>query len=111
MITLVALVIALLFLSAPWNWLLVLAAVFVDLAETGVFLWWSKRRRATVGLETMVGRHATAVSALAPGGQVRLDGEIWEARSDAAVDPGEDVVIESVEGLVLVVEPAPRTNL
>ena len=45
MLTLIALVIALLFLSWPWNVILVIAAAIVDIAETGTFVWWSKRKR------------------------------------------------------------------
>ncbi len=104
-ITLVAIGVALLFLPAPWNWLFVIAAALIDLVETGVFVWWSRRGRPGVGVETLVGRRATATSALLPTGQVRVDGELWEARSAAIVDPGERVVIRAVKGLVLEVEP------
>ena len=40
-------------------------------------------------------------------GQVRVDGEIWNARSTALVDPGAAVVVAAVDGLVLEVAPAP----
>jgi membrane protein implicated in regulation of membrane protease activity len=46
------------------------------------------------------------VSRLAPRGQVKLDGEIWEARSDEPVDAGAELVVRRVDGLVLGVEPA-----
>ena len=38
--------------------------------------------------------------------QVRLDGEIWEARCDAGASPGASVRIIARDGLTLVVEPA-----
>lgn len=106
MLTLAALVVALLFLSAPWNVVLVASAAVVDLLETGVFLWWSKRRRAAVGVDTLVGLSATVLTALAPQGQVRVAGEIWRAESAEPVDPGESVVVRAVRGLTLEVEPA-----
>jgi membrane-bound serine protease (ClpP class) len=109
-LTLAALVVALLFLASPWNWLLVLAAATVDVVETALFIWWSKQRRAAVGVETLVGQRATTVTALAPAGQVRVAGELWEARSASAVDPGQDVVIRAVDGLTLEVEPAETTQ-
>ena len=60
MLTLVALVVALVFLSSPWGWILVISAAVIDLAETGAFLWWSRRRRRlappAVGVEDLVGR-------------------------------------------------------
>ena len=105
MITIIAVVAALLFLPYPWNLVVPIVAAIVDTIEAGVFLWWSKRRRAAVGVETLVGRRAVAVGPLAPGGQVKVDGELWEARSEAPVDPGAEVVVRAVEGLVLHVEP------
>ena len=105
MLTLAALVVALLFLPAPWSWLLVLAAAVVDIAETALFVWWSKRRRSAVGVETLLGRRAVAVSALVPEGQVRVGGELWHARSEVAVQPGGEVIVQAVEGLTLEVAP------
>ena len=43
---------------------------------------------------------------LTPGGQVKLDGEVWEARSDVHLEPGREVVVTGLDGLVLDVEPA-----
>jgi membrane protein implicated in regulation of membrane protease activity len=36
---------------------------------------------------------------------VKLDGELWEALSASDVDPGAEVVVRGVEGLVLHVAP------
>lgn len=105
MLTIIALILALLALPSPWGWLLVLVAAIVDVTEVAVFRWWSRRRRSTVGVDTLVGRHAVVVTALAPHGQVRVQGEIWQARSPVAVDPGEEVVVRAVRGLALDVEP------
>ena len=71
-------------LPSPWGWVAVIVAAVIDVVETGVFVWWSKRQAAAVGAETLVGRHAVVVRALAPRGQVKLDGEVWEARAAAA---------------------------
>ena len=60
---------------------------------------------AAVGLETLVGRTAVVVRALSPRGQVKLDGEVWEACAEHDLLPGDEVVVRSVDGLVLVVEP------
>jgi membrane protein implicated in regulation of membrane protease activity len=121
MLTLVALVVALLFLSSPWNVVLVVTAAIIDLGETGVLVWWSRRRRrlfpAAVGADAIVGRTGIALGRLDPGstftpaaldliGQVRVDGEIWSARSTEPIDPGSAVTVISVDGLVLAVEPA-----
>jgi len=38
---------------------------------------------------------------------VKVDGEVWEARSEHHLAPGEEVVVTRVDGLVLDVEPRP----
>jgi membrane-bound serine protease (ClpP class) len=107
-ITLVALVVALLFLSPPWSYVLVAVAAAVDVAETGAFLWWSRRRRRrttpAVGVEALVGRHGRATTRLAPSGQVRVGGELWSARSTTPVDRGDAIVVLGIHGLVLDVD-------
>jgi membrane-bound serine protease (ClpP class) len=106
-LTALAILLALFVLPSPWGILAVAAGAALDLGETFVFWSWSRRRRASVGIETLVGRKAVAVSALDPEGQVKLDGELWRARSGAPVESGTEVVVERVDGLTLHVEPAP----
>ncbi len=105
MLTIVAVGLALTVLPSPWGWVAVLAAAAIDVAETAFFVRWSKRRRATVGAETLIGRSAVVVRALAPQGQVKLDGEVWQARASVELLPGDEVVVTAIEGLVLAVEP------
>lgn len=105
MLTIVAIVAALLLLPSPWNWVTVLVAGVIDVIETGAFIWWSGRRRPAVGVEALVGRRAVVVRAVAPLGQVKLDGELWEARSAQALFPGDEAVVSGVDGLVLDVAP------
>ena len=105
MLTIVAVVLALTVIPSPWGWVAVIAAALVDVAETAFFVRWSKRRRSAVGLETLVGRRAVVIRALSPRGQVKLDGEVWEACAEYDLLPGAEVVVRSVDGLVLMVEP------
>ena len=105
MLTIVAVVLALTVLPSPWGWVAVVGAAAIDVAETAFFVRWSKRRRAAVGAETLVGRSAVVVRALAPQGQVKLDGEVWQARASVDLLPGDEVVVTAIEGLVLAVEP------
>lgn len=105
MLTIVAIVLALTVLPAPWGWVAVLTAATIDVVETAFFVRWSKRRRAAVGAETLIGRTAVVVRALAPQGQVKLDGEVWQAHGPVGLLPGDEVVVTAVEGLVLAVEP------
>ena len=118
MLTLIALIFALLFLSPPWSIVVVVVAIVIDVAEILIFLWWSRRRRRSgpseVGVEAFPGRRGVAVSRLTPGtlediGQVRVDGEIWGARAAVPIEPGSSVVVRAVDGLVLDVEPAQPT--
>lgn len=60
--------------------------------------------------DAMIGRCAEVVSDVGPGcsdGSVKVNGEIWSARSSGAVlRPGTQVVIEKIEGLKLLVRDA-----
>jgi membrane protein implicated in regulation of membrane protease activity len=56
------------------------------------------------GVEAMVGQEAVVTEALAEGhgGTVRINGELWSARSlGGGVTEGEVVIVEQVEGLKL----------
>ena len=106
MIFLIGVLLAVFVLPSPWGLVAVIVAALIDIAETGLFLWWSQRRRATVGVEALVGREGVVLSYLLPEGQVRIAGEIWRARSDATCDAGTRVVVRAVHGLTLEVEPA-----
>jgi membrane-bound serine protease (ClpP class) len=82
-------------------------AAVIEVGETAFWLWYSKRRRAKVGIETIVGRTAVVVLPCYPDGQVKLDGELWQARCEAGAGTGAGVVVREVDGLTLVVEPPP----
>ena len=61
MLTIAAIVLALTVLPSPWGALAVGLAAAVDVGETAVFVRWSRRRKAVVGVETLVGRTAVVV--------------------------------------------------
>jgi membrane-bound serine protease (ClpP class) len=103
---LIALALAIFVLPSPWGVAVVVIAGVVDLVEVGVGLWWTKRRKATVGIESLLGKRGVAIDALWPEGQIRVDGEIWAARCRGGCDPGSPVVIRRIDGLVLEVDPA-----
>ncbi len=84
----------------------IVLGVVVEVAETYFWVWYSRRHRARVGVETLVGETAEVVTRCAPLGQVRLQGEIWRARCEEGADPGEQVRVLSLEELTLVVERA-----
>lgn len=100
MLLLGAILLAIFVLPSPWGIVAVVTGGAIDIAESLALLKWSKRRRSPVGVEALVGQHAI-VSAPT---QVRVAGEIWEARSDRPLVPGEEVVVRAVEGLTLFVD-------
>ena len=106
MLFLIALLLAIFLLPSPWGFVVVACALVVDVLEVSVGLWYSKRRRATVGTDALVGVTGVAIDDLFPEGQVKVNGEIWRARCEAGCDAGAAVVIRAVNGLTLEVEPA-----
>ena len=69
-----------------------------------------RRRGAVSGRASIVGGVATALEDFADSGKVWLEGEAWQARSDVPVKKDQEVVVRTMEGLVLVVEPATATK-
>jgi membrane-bound serine protease (ClpP class) len=59
------------------------------------------RRRPTTGREGMIGLRGTAWSDLAPRGTVDVRGEFWNAIAEGPVAKGDEVVVESIDGMVL----------
>lgn len=68
-------------------------------------------RRSTPGIATnaqgLVGKHAEVVETVTSAdGRVRLDGEIWSARTvGSIIAPGGRVVVEKIEGATAIVAP------
>ncbi len=106
MLTIAAAVLAFAFLDGPWRWAAIAGGAAADVAESLVLLHWSRRRRAVVGVEALVGAAGTVVTGCRPLGQVHVAGELWRARCDDGADAGDEVVVTSVDGLTLTVRPA-----
>ena len=100
MLLLGAILLAIFVLPSPWGIVAVIAGGLIDIGESLVLLKWTRRRKSTVGVETLVGQRGV-VSTLT---QVRVAGELWETRSDRLLVPGEEVVVRGVEGLTLLVD-------
>lgn len=84
----------------PWGIATVLAGGVLDIAESLLVMRWTKRRRSTVGVEALVGQTAVVATPT----QVRVAGELWEARADHRLRVGDEVVVRAVDGLMLDVE-------
>lgn len=101
----VALLLALFVLPSPWTYVAVGLGAAIELGEAWFWWWLSRRRKPTVGVETLVGRRAIVTTACRPHGQVRVAGELWQARCDSGAHEGTAVEVVAVEGLLLIVEP------
>jgi len=69
----------------------------------------STPRRPRSGREALIGQPGRARSAIAPEGQVLVEGALWRARrcfDDEELEPGDPIVVERVDGLTLTVRKA-----
>jgi membrane-bound serine protease (ClpP class) len=70
----------------------------------------ARRSKVLTGPQAMVGAIALTRTPLNPTGQVEIRGEIWRARlrDQSTLNLGATVRVHSVEGLTLLVDPAPE---
>jgi membrane-bound serine protease (ClpP class) len=66
----------------------------------------ARRNKVVTGAQGLVGEIGIAQTALTPQGKVFVHGELWDATSPVNLPAGERVVVRSVDGLQLQVEPA-----
>jgi membrane-bound serine protease (ClpP class) len=68
----------------------------------------ARRGKVLTGPQAMIGGTAIVRTPLNPTGQVEIRGELWQAslRGPASLAVGSSVSVRSIEGLVLIVEPA-----
>jgi membrane protein implicated in regulation of membrane protease activity len=92
-------------LDAPWSAIVVGIAAVVEVGETFFWIWLSRRRGVRMGPETLVGSRARVVVDCFPEGQVRTQGELWQALCPAGARAGDWVRVTALDGLTLLVEP------
>lgn len=106
MVLILTFILALFFLPWPWSAAAIVIAAAWEVSGALLSIRYSRRGRARVGVETLVGTTASVITPLMPDGQVRVNGEIWRAYSEHDASVGETVLIRAVNGLTLEVEPA-----
>jgi len=95
-------------LSTSW-WVVLMVvvgmALFFGLAMTSLVR--ARFSTRTIGREHLVGLEGVAASAIAPDGEVELNGARWRARALRAsgIEAGDSVRVVAVEGINLEVEP------
>ena len=96
----------LLLIPEPWN----VAATFAALAlfSLEVFYFYRRMRgvKVVTGAENLVGAVGKTVEQLDPEGQIRVQGELWQARASEAVPAGTNVRVVAIDDLTLEVETA-----
>ncbi len=96
----------LLFLLLPWPYAL---ALYIPIVGVSLLGYWKtlqvQRQPPAVGTRTMIGQRADVISSKGEEIEVRYRGELWRAVSSQALQRGQAVVIEDVDGLTLRVVP------
>ena len=94
-------------LPHPWNIVGFVVVIPIWILE---LIGWNRsmrKRRKVVGEQTLIDREAVVIRACDPRGQVRLDGEIWDARCEHGAAVDDTVRVVGRDNLTLIVEPLP----
>jgi membrane protein implicated in regulation of membrane protease activity len=85
------------YVEGPWRLVIVAVLASIEIGQAVVWIRWRKRR-SIVGAESLLGTSGR----LTGSGRVRIRGTSYRARVlDGA--PGDEVVVEGIEGMTLVV--------
>ena len=95
-----------------WLSVLIISAILIALFAFLIFkVAQAQRRKPKVGPEALIGAEGIAITDIDPEGEVRVEGEIWRARSATEhIRRGEKVKIKRREGLTLIVEKITGEN-
>lgn len=105
MIFLIGLLLALFVFPDGWEIPVIIGFGVLEIGET-IFTWrLSRSWGVRWGPETLIGARGRAITDCRPSGTVRVEGDVWQARSETGVRAGEPVRVLSRAGLVLAVEP------
>jgi membrane-bound serine protease (ClpP class) len=85
----------------------ILAALFIVWLVT--FVLRLRRRGAVSGRASIVGGVGTAEMDFTGEGKIWLEGESWTARSNVPIEKDQKVIVRSLVGLILEVEPTRKT--
>ena len=69
----------------------------------------ARRNKVVTGAQGLVGEMGVAQTTLSPQGKVFVHGELWDAVASSALPPGQMVIVRSIEGLILQVDPLAAT--
>ena len=69
----------------------------------------ARRNKVVTGAQGLVGEMGVAQTALSPQGKVFVHGELWDAVASSTLPPGQMVIVRSIDGLTLQVDPLVAT--
>lgn len=97
------------FLGIPVDWGLWFGIAFTEFLLLFLIVTMfarHRKRKATTGVESMIGEKAAVLEWDGQKGVVRIQGETWKARSESPLEmpPESAVTVRAVEGMVLLVE-------
>jgi membrane-bound serine protease (ClpP class) len=69
----------------------------------------ARRNKVVTGAQGLVGEMGVAQTALSPQGKVFVHGELWDAVASSPLPPGQMVIVRSIDGLTLQVDPLAAT--
>ena len=105
MSTIIGIFVAFVFFEMPWTAIVLGGFLLFDLFEIWVWLRWRKRRSVT-GPEAIIGERGRAVTDIdGEGGQARVKGQLWKARSEVHVPAGTRIEVVATNDLRLAVRP------
>ncbi|MFC2122554.1 NfeD family protein [Bacteroidota bacterium] len=86
----------------PWLNVIIVVSIIAFIAASIYYGIRAHQSQALSGREELVGKSAEVITALAPKGEVFIQGELWKAILDEGqAQPGEEVLITKVDGLKL----------
>ncbi|CAM4002213.1 NfeD family protein [Alicyclobacillus pomorum] len=97
------------FIPSAWVQMLIFAVVSVVLlvVTRPLVRKWKQRRIIPSRMESMVGQRGVVIAEAKPGAfaTVRVQGDLWSARSEYALRAGQEVAVSEATSTILTVEP------
>jgi membrane-bound serine protease (ClpP class) len=97
---------SLIILPSPWGLVVALASGAAGIIEVVHLHRRMRGRKVQTGAENLVGATGEVTEPLMPLGQIRVLGELWQARSSSELPRGTTVRVVALSGLTVEVEAA-----
>ncbi len=101
--------------GAPHNMQIIVAAAVSVVSFVVCMIWIRPKleslRKANIqrtNADRLIGREGVVIVPVNPvegKGQVKVDGQVWSAKSAGAIDEGTKITVRAIEGVKLVVDP------